>query len=209
MTGMVEEEHRSEGVSIRWWPRSPSASRHDQRAETDAAVLRHLHEVFGTVDVRVGRLCPTCGADDHGRPRVRVEGEPVAVSWSRSGRHLLTAVHRADDVSRGSSSVSVSLGVDVERVSDVAARVTPGLIRHVGDPPLTTSELTGPDSGGRAALDLARLWVAKEAILKAEGVGLRRPMTDVPVRDYPVRPIPARQGFVAAYVLLANGHRFA
>lgn len=196
-------------VTIRWWRQSEADRLQEARAAADLAVIRHLHEVFGTVDVRVGRLCPTCGADDHGRPRVRVDGEPVAVSWSRSGPHLLTAVHRADDVSRGSSSVPVSLGVDVERVAEVAARVTPDLIRHVDDPPLTTPELTGPDSGGRAALDLARLWVAKEAILKAEGVGLQHPMTDVAVGDYPVTPIPAPQGFVAAYVLLANGHRAA
>ena len=50
------------------------------------------------------------------------------------------------------------------------------------------------------SLARARVWAAKEAILKAYGVGLARPMTELALADFDgeLLDVPAPDGFVAA-----------
>ncbi|MBT2503343.1 4'-phosphopantetheinyl transferase superfamily protein [Curtobacterium sp. ISL-83] len=102
-----------------------------------------------TVAVRAGRVCQHCGATDHGRPWATVHGEPVGVSLSRAPGTVALAVGPGP------------LGVDVERVSRVAAApldvFTAGEVaRAAGDPAV-----------------LAACWAGKEAVLKRDGRGLR------------------------------------
>ncbi|MFP7761343.1 4'-phosphopantetheinyl transferase family protein [Marisediminicola sp. LYQ134] len=119
--------------------------------------------------VRWSRSCPTCGSTEHGRPLVsRPRG--VAVSMSRAAGVLAVAVLTGTALTDGETSddVSLGLGVDIESVADVARHDVDAVLVH----PLEVAEV-GPrrTEGGRIAR--ARLWVAKEAALKAAGIGLR------------------------------------
>ncbi|EYT58740.1 phosphopantetheinyl transferase [Curtobacterium flaccumfaciens UCD-AKU] len=127
--------------------RTPGAARADDREALVAAVASATGAE--PVAVRAGRVCPHCAETDHGRPWASAAGVPVGVSLSRAPGVVALAV--------GPS----ALGVDVERVSRVAAApldaFTPGeLLRAGGDPAL-----------------LAGAWAAKEAVLKRDGRGLR------------------------------------
>lgn len=115
-------------------------------------------------------LCPECGSDRHGAPRAR----GVFLSLSRSGPHVLTAVATDGPV-----------GVDVESVAEVAARWAGSVVLAPGET-ATTDEAK------------ARTWVSKEAVLKAYGVGLARPMTGVVLARERVEALPAPEGHVAA-----------
>ncbi len=99
------------------------------------------------------RRCRTCGGTDHGKPEVAAA---LAAGWHVSVAHTATrlAVAVAD----------APCGVDVE---DVAA---------VGRAPVA-AVLLAPDEAPRSqdrpdAEALARVWVRKEALLKATGHGL-------------------------------------
>ncbi|GAB4094867.1 hypothetical protein GCM10028787_03420 [Brachybacterium horti] len=132
-------------------------------------------------DVRTGRLCPACGSSSHGRPWVRVTGLAggCGVSLSRSGAHLLTAVH-----------LGGGIGVDIEEIAAVDARWDPSLVLAPGEEHLA-----------RTSVGRARLWAGKEAVLKLLGTGLRTPMPEVALTDHDVRPVAAPPGFVAAIAL--------
>ena len=126
------------------------ASGPDRAADREALVAAVVSATgVEPVAVRAGRVCPHCAGTDHGRPWATVAGISVGVSLSRAPGVVAFAV--------GPS----ALGVDVERVSRVAAApldaFTPGeLLRADGDPVL-----------------LAAAWAAKEAVLKRDGRGLR------------------------------------
>jgi phosphopantetheinyl transferase len=98
----------------------------------------------------------------------------VAVSLSRSGPHLVTAVAATGRV-----------GVDIESVGAVARDWHPGLVLAPGE--------TAP--GGE---EQAWHWSAKEAVLKALGTGLARPMSSIHLAAYDVRAVPAPVGHVIA-----------
>lgn len=150
--------------------------------EFDAAALMRedLRELYDVRDVVVGRLCGRCGSSGHGRPWARVSSQPVNVSWSRSDGHLLTVVSPARPV-----------GVDVESLRAAAEAW-----------PLVDALAAGESVG--SAEEFALVWVVKEAILKARGVGLTEPMTDVRVADFEgeVVHLDAPDGLVAALALL-------
>lgn len=121
-----------------------------------------------------GHLCPRCGADDHGRPWARWEGRRRAVSAARAGPHLLVLTR--------SRPTGASVGVDLELAG---ARLDPGLVCHPDDP----SE------------DPLGVWLAKEAVLKWRGTGLRTDPTTLRLADYDVRPLPAPPGLRAVVCL--------
>jgi phosphopantetheinyl transferase len=101
----------------------------------------------------------------------------VSVSLSRSGPHLVTAV-----------ATGGRIGVDVESVAEVARRWQPALV-------------LAPGEYAAGGLEQARAWAAKEAVLKAYGVGLDRPMTSVRLDDLDRawwEPVAAPEGYVAA-----------
>ncbi len=100
--------------------------------------------------IHVVSRCSGCGSTDHGRPRVVTPpGEPsVWVSVARSGAGVAVACCTAP------------VGVDLERTDDPrlddvdSVALAPNEVR-----PVSTTER-------------ARLWVRKEAVLKALGTGL-------------------------------------
>lgn len=130
----------------------------DRAADREALVAAVVAATAADpVTVRAGRSCAHCGATDHGRPWAEVHGERVGVSLARTTGLLALAVGPG------------SLGVDVERVSRVAAApldaFTGGERSRAGDDP-------------RA---LAACWAVKEAVLKRDGRGLRVDPTSVDV----------------------------
>lgn len=127
--------------------------------------------------VVVGRLCFRCGSATHGRPWARAGGVEVPVSVSRSGEYLVTAI----------GEVGADVGVDLEQVSR--------------DWPL--DQMLAPGESVDGADAAARMWVAKEAILKVEGVGLNRQMTEVAIAEFEgtLWECEAPPGYVAAAAL--------
>ncbi|MGP5071006.1 4'-phosphopantetheinyl transferase family protein [Arthrobacter rhombi] len=135
------------------------ADRDGTRALAARALARLLGaRVLGLAPITAGQLqgtvaaCATCGAP-HGKPGL----EGLGTNWSRSGNWIMAA---AALPSAG------PVGVDIERIPD---RLFGGFDEHC----LTTAE-----RGSLPAQDVAarlRLWVAKEALLKACGSGLSIP----------------------------------
>ncbi|WP_146077928.1 4'-phosphopantetheinyl transferase superfamily protein [Pseudoclavibacter sp. AY1F1] len=103
-------------------------------------------------------VCAHCGSSTHGKPSI--PGRPVIVSIAYAGTAVFVALASAvDEVS--------ALGIDAEELRQEAA---PGSVRasHSLKSPLPPASLGADDS----ALDLER-WTAIEAVLKADGRGLR------------------------------------
>lgn len=128
------------------------------RDEDREALLAAVASATGVepVRVRAGRVCPHCGATDHGRPWAEVDGSAVGVSLARTTGLVALAVGPP------------GIGVDLERVSRVAASpldaFTPGEFARSSD-----------------AADRAACWAVKEAVLKRDGRGLRVDPTRVDV----------------------------
>ncbi|WP_067439755.1 4'-phosphopantetheinyl transferase superfamily protein [Nocardioides jensenii] len=93
---------------------------HSRTRDADAALTEHVAGLLAVEagGIRVGRLCPRCGSDAHGRPWA----SGARVSLSRAGDHLVTAV------------ATGPVGVDVEVVADVESRWEPALVLHPDDP---------------------------------------------------------------------------
>ena len=126
------------------------ASGPDRAADREALVAAVASATGAEVAaVRAGRVCGHCAATDHGRPWAAVHGTAVGVSLARTTGTVALAVGPGP------------LGVDVERVSRVAAwpldAFTDGERRRAGDDPAL----------------LAAAWAGKEAVLKRDGRGLR------------------------------------
>jgi 4'-phosphopantetheinyl transferase len=106
--------------------------------------------------------CPRCGSHAHGRPRLMATAalrDPAHVSLSRTGDLSVVAITDAGPV-----------GVDVEAqgAADFAGFADVAL--HPGERDTTTADPT-------------RVWVRKEALLKAHGLGLAVDPTDVGLDD--------------------------
>jgi 4'-phosphopantetheinyl transferase len=154
---------------------------HDVEVGADAALAAHVGARLGAGTVLSGRLCGRCGSAGHGRPWARHEGSAVSVSLARSGPHLVTAMAQVGEI-----------GVDVESVSEVAGRWQPELV-------------LAPGEAADEALEQAWVWAGKEAVLKAYGVGLDRPMTTVDLGDLTDASwerVEAPEGYVAAVAVL-------
>ncbi|WP_051552032.1 4'-phosphopantetheinyl transferase family protein [Nocardioides sp. URHA0020] len=147
---------------------------HDVALGAHAALAAHL----GPGTTVTGRLCARCGSADHGRPWASYDGRAVPVSLARSGPHLVTAV-----------STEGAVGVDVESVAEVAARWPAGLVLAPGEVAVD-------------GLEQARVWARKEAVLKAYGVGLDRPMTSLHLAAESWADVAAPAGYVAALAVL-------
>jgi len=130
------------------------------RSATGRALLRLVASRLMEVppeEVRVRMLCPLCGSDRHGRPVVgAVDGvPPPQVSLAHAGDRVVVAL-----------STTGPVGVDVERVT-----ATPD---GVADVAWSAAERATLDlhPEGRSPAARARVWVRKEAALKATGYGL-------------------------------------
>lgn len=152
---------------------------HSALEDADEVLRERVGELLGVPAgaVRVGRLCPLCGSSRHGRPWARAAGhaDDVAVSLSRSGEHLASAVARGG-----------AIGVDLEQIAAVERGWDAELVLH-------PDETDPRDPARRAAV-----WAAKEAVLKLLGTGLTVPMTAVRLADHDVRELPAPPGHVLA-----------
>ncbi|SDI19264.1 4'-phosphopantetheinyl transferase family protein [Nonomuraea jiangxiensis] len=116
-------------------------------------------------DVPVDRSCPDCGKP-HGKPRIRSGGkEDLHVSVSHSAERIAVALTSVAPV-----------GVDVEQIPDVPIRELAGSALSPGE-----RAVLGwmPPHHQHAAF--TRMWVCKEAALKATGHGLRIPPDQVHV----------------------------
>ncbi|TQL60045.1 4'-phosphopantetheinyl transferase [Oryzihumus leptocrescens] len=130
------------------------------RSATGRALLRLVASRLMEVPpeaVRVRVLCPLCGSDRHGRPVVTAVDDvrPPQVSVAHAGDRVVVALATCGPV-----------GVDVERVS-----ATPD---GVADVAWSAAERAALDlqPEGRSPHARARVWVRKEAALKATGYGL-------------------------------------
>jgi 4'-phosphopantetheinyl transferase len=136
-------------------------------------LLRVAVAAFAGVDparVVVRSICPVCGAP-HGRPMITLDSRPGPhVSLSHSGDRVLVAVTLAGPV-----------GVDVEPLGDDA--FAGDGVDGIDGIALTEAERAALEAlpPDRRPAVRARLWVRKEAVLKATGQGLQVPPSEVEV----------------------------
>jgi 4'-phosphopantetheinyl transferase len=136
---------------------------------SEPLILAAARASSGIDDLRMLHHCPRCGSSDHGRPIVETtEGVAAGpqVSFSRSSGFAAAAA-----VGRG------KLGVDIESIAGIARHSVEEVLLHPGE----RDDLIGLLAADRPRA-LARLWVAKEAVLKATGEGLRREPRDIRLR---------------------------
>lgn len=110
-----------------------------------------IHEVTGFADARLTHACRSCGSSDHGRPVViGVPRMAVSVSRTRDGDTALVACAEHP-----------GLGVDVEACGAANFAGFANVALH-------------PKERCLSAVERTQLWVRKEALLKAHGIGLER-----------------------------------
>jgi len=170
------------GLTV-WVARPSSGARKDDRALLAPTELERMYRLVHAADqdrfsvawaltrrtlggllgidprrLRFDRSCALCGDDQHGKPRL-LDGA-LEFSIAHAADRVLLAV--AD---------RIPVGVDVEPADALVAEAA-ALVRHASEHDVEGAELV-------------RLWVRKEAVLKATGHGLARPMTDFGVRVAP------------------------
>ncbi len=106
-------------------------------------------------ELQIVRRCWYCGARDHGRPEV--VGTPIEFSVSSSGGRAVVAI------------ADTRVGVDIE-IDDARGSLAPELPRTVLAPQEWALLESLPDAD--RARTFLQMWVAKEAVLKADGRGL-------------------------------------
>lgn len=123
-----------------------------------------IPELISTDSIRLTSVCDQCGGD-HGRPRV--EGAPFAVSIGHAGDMVIAAAVALESAS--------AVGIDIEpRRSDDDAALSE----------LTRLFAPRPPPG-------LRDWTEIEAVVKADGRGLRIPPSDVAFGVRSARLLPA------------------
>lgn len=165
------------------------------RAATTAgdhrALVRLVARLAGVdaASVALSQVCPNCGLPGHGPLRVRLEDPSLAtvqVSLARTGDRLALAVTAAGPV-----------GIDLESVADIARAPLNDVLLSPAEADAMTR--LGPRESEAA---LAALWTAKEAVLKAAGVGLR-----VDPRELSITLAPAGQTAPAAIAAVVAADR--
>lgn len=133
--------------------------RRNTRDRDDLTVSYALHRLLIGARMGVDAVAVPLVRDALGCPRLR--DTRISTSLSHAAHALALAVTAAGPV-----------GVDIEPVDRV--RVMPEIAGRVSHPS-ETADLAGasPEASGRALLGL---WVRKEALLKAAGVGMAREM---------------------------------
>jgi 4'-phosphopantetheinyl transferase len=143
------------GGAVLCWDDEPSVSSSDLVARAAARVLG-----VGLADVTVRHTCPNCGAADHGQPHIEataVDASQCAVSFSRAAGLAVAAAR-----------LGPAIGVDIESIAAVTSHPVQDVLLH----PTEHREFARLAASASARY-LARLWVCKEAVLKATGDGLR------------------------------------
>jgi 4'-phosphopantetheinyl transferase len=150
----------------------------------DREALRALvADVTGVPDVALERRCPHCGGTDHGRPAVL--GASAWVSLARTPGYRVLAV-----------STTGPIGVDVERVSRVARAPLDAF---------TEAERAQIERTPAADRRTAELWTAKEAILKADGRGLRVDPRTIETADHRVEHVATGDDDIVLAVVQSAG----
>lgn len=128
-----------------------------------------LADMLGTrpVAVPISRRCEHCGDPAHGRPTVAAD-TPISFSLSHSGSYAAIAVVEGD----------ARIGVDVEAVRP-RGRIELLAARVLNDEEHAAWLELDDDARLRSFL---RTWTAKEAYLKALGIGIATRLRDVPAR---------------------------
>jgi 4'-phosphopantetheinyl transferase len=135
-----------------------------------AATRFVLAETLGTepLAVAISRECVHCGHPTHGRPTVAGD-EHVSFSLSHSGAFAVIAL----------AGGGTRVGIDVEEVRP-RTRIDALAERVLSDEEHAAWSAIA-DAGERLRSFLA-VWTAKEAYLKALGIGITTRLRDVPVR---------------------------
>jgi 4'-phosphopantetheinyl transferase len=137
-------------------------------------------------EVRISRQCAHCGHPTHGRPTVAGDDQ-LSFSLSHSGSFAVIALAHDD----------TRVGVDVEairsrpRLAALAARV-------LNDE--EHAEWLALDDAEEQLRSFLRAWTAKEAYLKALGIGIATKLRDVPARvgGWQTRELDVGPGRIAA-----------
>ncbi|MFC6081813.1 4'-phosphopantetheinyl transferase family protein [Sphaerisporangium aureirubrum] len=146
----------------------------DRRRFLTACLLLRMaaaaHLDIAPHQVHVERRCPDCGKP-HGKPHILHTPSPLYASVSHSGDRVAVALSTAGPI-----------GVDVEQIPDAPVNE---LIRSALTPAEQDIVRSMPEQNQHAAF--TRIWVVKEAVLKATGHGLRIPPRHVHV-SHPYQP---------------------
>jgi len=134
----------------------------DTRAVTARLLARELG--VDAADLKISRVCTHCGDPAHGRPHL-VGGER-SFNLSHSGDRFVLAI----------GDPALQLGVDVEVVRP-RARLD-ALARRTLDATAYERWLSAPDA--EPLVTFLRAWTAKEAYLKAVGLGIATSLREVP-----------------------------
>jgi 4'-phosphopantetheinyl transferase len=118
-------------------------------------------------DLFVSSFCPHCAGTDHGIPSVCYVTEPSRQEQPDRPPLPRVSLSRSGNISAVALAVSGLIGVDVERVSRIAAADIDAVAFHKEE--RRTLERIDPSE---KALHRTVLWAAKEAILKSVGTGL-------------------------------------
>lgn len=143
------------------------ADRRERRQRLRRALDNLVQAYLATDNVSIDRTCARCGGP-HGKPRVRVGGHPSL---------LRVSVAHSDDIALFAFSGQADIGVDVEVVRP-GFDWSPLLDTVFSVAEQRETEASEPDASSRRRCYYER-WVAKEAVLKAMGVGLAGPVIDV------------------------------
>ena len=111
-------------------------------------------------EIVVRHSCRHCGSSEHGQPvavRAAAPHEECAVSFSSAGSFAVAAAHAAGQI-----------GVDIDSYSAVSAHRVDDVLLH----PEERVAMSGLEQDA-ARRYLGRLWVVKEAVVKATGDGMR------------------------------------
>ena len=131
------------------------------RGADDHALLAALASRLLGRPATVQHFCANCGGTDHGQPRV----DGAFVSLARAGDRVAIA-----------ASLDGPVGIDIETLERVGAA-------GFDDVAFGERERGAIREAARPAEMRARLWTAKEAVLKARGTGLRTDPRLVDLRD--------------------------
>lgn len=115
--------------------------------------------------VRIGKRCATCGSGDHGKPFL-VNAPEQAISIAHAADRTAVATYAGPQV-----------GVDLE--STAAPMLEPSDLLTVEE-----ARQVGVLPAADRAAALRRLWVLKEAVVKATGTGLAVPLSSITLEQY-------------------------
>jgi phosphopantetheinyl transferase len=117
-------------------------------------------------DVVLRHRCKNCGSAEHGQPLIEAGTAECWVSFSRTAGYSVAG-----------ASLRGPIGVDIESVAKVSRHPVDAVLQHPDE--RTALSLL---SGAEAARYRACLWVAKEAVVKSTGDGLRIDLTRILIR---------------------------